>query len=90
MFKTIRTSALHLSFGAALLLLTGAASAHPEMDEQGRDITSGTALANVGPLETTATGSANYEQGDGDITGSFSSVVPCDRATEWACGPENK
>ena len=75
MFKTIAKTTLQASAIALIVFSANAASAHPEMDAWGRDITSGPLPAMIDPSTKTATGNKAYVVKPGETTGS---IVPLD------------
>ena len=75
MFKTIAKTTLQASAIALIVFSANAASAHPEMDAWGRDISSGPLPAMIGPSAKTTTGIKIYDVKLGETTGS---IVPLD------------
>ena len=75
MFATIAKTTLQVSAITLIVFSANAASAHPEMDAWGRDISSGPLPAMIGPSAKTATGTKVYDVKLGETTGS---IVPLD------------
>ena len=75
MFKTIAKTTLQASAIALIVFSANAASAHPEMDAWGRDISSGPLPAMIGLSAKAATGIKIYDVKLGETTGS---IVPLD------------